>query len=411
MMVIGLGTNRDLNEHVTTSPASPSSPQSTHSRQNSTGTTTVSSKQLSKTLLTLLTAKSQAGVWELGKSASTNFHAVAVDKNHQFPPRKPAMRPSQTPHHSTIPAHSPLSPYTPGSPVHPDGLIPAIWVRKHREIIPSVVVGFYDLWHRSMVTTTKEKDELTLQEPLGSLEPIEKEKDSNLALEINEKRKSLHERGIRFAAVIILRTQHMEEQMTEERLGNIRKASGLDAKNCFMVLTPSAHVDLPEYVSNSTKEYISQESQPLSVQGWMIRYDYKMATFAEFRQEMDAAINTSSTDNRFSSNNNISSTGINPSVTLQHPGFYYYLAAKYNSMKRKKFLELEKNFQRIDNSKIPPSVIDAERNVEHSTFTIELLTKSYEQFKKQKTGRMTLYLASEIAETYFEAEKYDMALK
>jgi len=30
--------------------------------------------------------------------------------------------------------------------------------------------------------------------------------------------------------------------------------------------------------------------QPLGIQGWMIRYDYKLATFAEFRQEMEAAI-------------------------------------------------------------------------------------------------------------------------
>ncbi|CAG8773545.1 17202_t:CDS:2, partial [Acaulospora morrowiae] len=184
MMVIGLGTVKDLNEQSSTSPISPTNPHSTHSRQNSIGTTPLSSKQLSKTLLTLLTAKSQNGVWELGKSASTNFHVVAVDKNYQLPPRKPVMRPSQTPHHSTISAHSPLSPYTPGSPVYPDGFIPTIWVRKHREVLPSVVVGFYDLWHRSMGTTTKERDEF---EPLGSQEPIEKEKDSNLALEINEK--------------------------------------------------------------------------------------------------------------------------------------------------------------------------------------------------------------------------------
>ena len=32
------------------------------------------------------------------------------------------------------------------------------------------------------------------------------------------------------------------------------------------------------------------DNQPLIVQGWMVRYDYKMATFAEFRQEIDSAI-------------------------------------------------------------------------------------------------------------------------
>ncbi|CAG8671699.1 3712_t:CDS:10, partial [Acaulospora morrowiae] len=381
--------------------------------------------------------------------------------------------------------------------------------------------------------------------------------------------KSLHERGIKFAAVIILKEQHMEEQMTEERLSNIRKTSGLDTKNCFFVLTPSVHADLPDYVSNiqkalyehglnyyrehgkrvkrkksrlpspsavgyvnPSKEHPAAESHPLSVQGWMVRYDYKMATFAEFRQEMNAAIiyysscydhlvdlfapqssitpgapglpirnkrwtearvladcinlkicklnmyidspsaalvqlnkhvstfnelyNTlgigedtfeywswlskqyrifgdvlevatrsgfiipdpstvnhhiSSNDYRFTSNNSTDNTGVNPSTVLHHPGFYYHLAAKYNSMRRKRFLELEKSLLKIDNLKVPPIIIEAERNLDHSTLTIELLTKSYEQFKKQKTGRMTLYLASQIAETYFEAGKYDMALK
>ena len=45
----------------------------------------------------------------------------------------------------------------------------------------------------------------------------------------------------------------------------------------------------------------------------------------------------------------------------------------------------------------PQNLLEAERNVDHSTLTIELLTKSYEQFMAQKTDRMTLYLASEIA--------------
>jgi hypothetical protein len=63
-------------------------------------------------------------------------------------------------------------------------------------------------------------------------------------------------------------------------------------------------------------------------------------------------------------------------------------------------------------SNLPPqNILEAERNVDHSTLTVELLTKSYEQFKAQKTGRMTLYLASEIANTYLDAGKYETALK
>ncbi|RHZ80693.1 hypothetical protein Glove_132g6 [Diversispora epigaea] len=577
MFVMGLSTIKDLTEQVTlTSPTSPVSPKSVHSRQSSfsSSTSVLTKQQLSKTLLTLLTAKSQNGIWESGKITNQIFHVMTVDKSHQFPPRKPMVRPQQIPPIS-IP-HSSLSPLNPNSPVYPDGLIPPAWVHKHREILPSVFVGFYDLWHKSLdikldikldvkldnLLNEKDDPSLVLQEPLGTSEPIEKEKDLNLAMEINEKRKSLYERGIKFAVVILLRPQHLEEQITDDRLAHIRKTSGLEGKNCFFVLSP--HADLPDFASNLQKalyehglnyyrehgkrvrrkrsrlhspgvNYIRpsidhSENVPLSVQGWLARYDYKLATFAEFRQEIDSAINhyescynllielfvpkspitpglqtrskrwietrvladcinlkicklnlyidspsaammqlnkhfntfnklcntegvgestfeywawlsrqyrafgetlevatrsgynipdpltiTHSTSSDYRSSSSFSNTGVNPSLVLQHPGFYYHLAAKYNSIRGDKFLELEKNLKNFDSEEVfdyPPSaIIEAERHVDHSTLTIELLTKSYEQFKKQKTGRMTFYLASEIAGTYFMARKYDMALK
>lgn len=66
----------------------------------------------------------------------------------------------------------------------------------------------------------------------------------------------------------------------------------------------------------------------------------------------------------------------------------------------------------VDNSIFPPQdILEEEQSIDHSTLTIELYTKSYEQFKAQKTGRMTLYLASEIANTYLDAGKYETALK
>lgn len=33
----------------------------------------------------------------------------------------------------------------------------------------------------------------------------------------------------------------------------------------------------------------SNEPQPLSIQGWMLRYDYKAAFFQEMRQDVDGA--------------------------------------------------------------------------------------------------------------------------
>lgn len=55
--------------------------------------------------------------------------------------------------------------------------------------------------------------------------------------------------------------------------------------------------------------------------------------------------NTTSSDFRFSVSHNPSAgNGINPMMVLQHPGFYYFMAAKYNSLRRKNFLNLEKVF-------------------------------------------------------------------
>lgn len=79
--------------------------------------------------------------------------------------------------------------------------------------------------------------------------------------------------------------------------------------------------------------------------------------------------------------------------------------------RRRRFLELERsNSASSNNTNINPSVIE-EKSVDHSSLTIELLTKSYEQFKRYRNGRMTLYLAAEIAGTYYETGKFEMAIK
>jgi tetratricopeptide (TPR) repeat protein len=67
-----------------------------------------------------------------------------------------------------------------------------------------------------------------------------------------------------------------------------------------------------------------------------------------------------------------------------------------------------------DTSKLLPEMVallNNEKQVDHSSVTIELLTKSYEQFKRHRSGRMTLYLAAEIAGTYYETGKFEMAIK
>lgn len=101
-------------------------------------------------------------------------------------------------------------------------------------------------------------------------------------------------------------------------------------------------------------------------------------------------------------------SGCNPGAVLQHPGFYYHLAAMCCAERRRRFLEIER--AEGSNSTENP-ILQNEKLVDHSSLTIELLTKSYEQFKRYRNGRMTLYLAAEIAGTYYETGKFEMAIK
>lgn len=106
-----------------------------------------------------------------------------------------------------------------------------------------------------------------------------------------------------------------------------------------------------------------------------------------------------------------STSGCNPGAILQHPGFYYHLAAMCCAERRRRFLELERAESANPSNSITANVLMAEKLVDHSSLTIELLTKSYEQFKRYRNGRMTLYLAAEIAGTYYETGKFEMAIK
>jgi hypothetical protein len=121
---------------------------------------------------------------------------------------------------------------------------------------------------------------------------------------------------------------------------------------------------------------------------------------------------------------NSGGAAVEPESFLQHPGFYYHAAAMSVMRRRASFLEAEKEYMKAkmapdDQKKLYASILDPkfvealdiERGVDHSVMAIELLTKSYEQFKRFRNVRMTLYLASEIANEYFEGGKYDMAIK
>jgi len=199
--------------------------------------------------------------------------------------------------------HSPLSPLTPGSTVFPDGLFDVKWIEKHQDLVPSAYISFY--------TFTSDPNLATLH-------------DNQLKTDINNIKTVLSKSGYKTRLIVGLLAQKsiLESPEYEDRLANIRKATGLDSKTSLYFLpAQSSPVELQAFVQTilttlyplcieyyrdlskhsrrkrnrgivppPTSPPTSGTSQTLSHSGWNVRYDFKLGVFAEFRQEMDAAI-------------------------------------------------------------------------------------------------------------------------
>ncbi|KAJ1960961.1 hypothetical protein IWQ62_004032, partial [Dispira parvispora] len=117
--------------------------------------------------------------------------------------------------------------------------------------------------------------------------------------------------------------------------------------------------------------------------------------------------------------------GTNPATLVQHPGHYYHAAALCNAQFRNtlsKELASGETTTKVEGSTEEDPV---RQNYEQYYLaplrnqpvdqpyqsSINLLTHAYELFRQYRNVRYTLYMASEIAETYFEWGKYDTAAK
>ncbi|KAH9246015.1 hypothetical protein BASA81_016477 [Batrachochytrium salamandrivorans] len=269
-----------------------------------------------KALLGLLMAKNNASVWDSSDSKLL-YKVIPVDKSHVFPKRQIALKTLGSS------AMSPLSPMNAQSPMHPDGIISPQWVHRHREMTPSVVVGVYDMWES--VESVNRKDPLGVQH----ISSLERDRDQVLVSEINEKRKQLHDCGLKLGVIIIVKTYHDNDPLVEERLSYIRRASMIDRQHQFTLfvlsdngnpsdigeflemfqtnlleishtyyrehekrikrkkgkITVTGKATLPQPASG-----ISSNPKYLSVQAWHVRYDFKLGVFAEFRQDLDGAL-------------------------------------------------------------------------------------------------------------------------
>ncbi|KAF9106580.1 hypothetical protein BGX27_009108 [Mortierella sp. AM989] len=287
-------------------------------------------------LLQAMLARNNVSYWDNTKGlAGSLFYVVPENRGYILPPTRRFL---QQTNQQDIPPSS-FSPSTPSSPLYPDGLITPQWIRRHREQIPSVFIAIVDLWDRESIDGGGNNSIIQRgfsdKGPLGVVDPMERERDIGLAQELLERRKVAQERSVKFAAVILLQRSHMEDPSIQDRLNFVRKSAGLDLKSSFYVLPPSNSQEINEFAINlqrsqyegsmnyykeqikrykkkksslpattasvrpaqqqslmggSQQQQIQQQQQGLSVQGWMLRCEFKMGMFSECKQDIDNAV-------------------------------------------------------------------------------------------------------------------------
>lgn len=191
-----------------------------------------------------------------------------------------------------------MSPLSPSSPIFPDGLLTPLWLAKHQSRIPAVYLSFHSL-HPDPST------------------------DARLKNDINDTKNAIAKSGFRtrFALVLLCDNLGLSDSELEDRLAALRRVTALDPKTAFFSFNtadPQSHspsfvlsvlralqpvcVDYYRDLTKHSRRKKGRASPPpltaaptratsqiLTVNGWNVRYDFKLAVFAEFRQEMDVA--------------------------------------------------------------------------------------------------------------------------
>ncbi|XDG05786.1 hypothetical protein ABKA04_005401 [Annulohypoxylon sp. FPYF3050] len=231
------------------------------------------------------------------------FKIKPIGREFLLPPRRARLPESFEEPSSPLILHSPFSPLSPGASLYPDGLIDTRWLQKHQELVPSICLTFYSLTSDSTLATLH---------------------DNQLKADINAVKNAISQSGHRCRLVVVILSDQSPSTVGQfqERLENIRRSTGLDPKNSLFVLpTQRPEADLENAVDSvltavfdqateyyrdlgrharkkKARGYAPQPTIPpttgtshtLSLQGWNVRYDFKTAVFAEFRQEIDTAL-------------------------------------------------------------------------------------------------------------------------
>ncbi len=198
--------------------------------------------------------------------------------------------------------HSDLSPRNPDSHLYPDGIISSKWIAKYRDINCSVVIGFYQLDVSSDSLNRSEYEE----------------KDKDLTDEINDLKTQLALSGIRLMVVLICEKSTILNPEINDRVNEFKRNIGLPWRAGLFFLPSDTRSETELLIKSiinscipSTLDYFTAlEKQirkkksrapvrlsnssltvaPLSQAGWEVRYNFKLACIAEFKQEFDNAI-------------------------------------------------------------------------------------------------------------------------
>ncbi|CAP66642.1 uncharacterized protein PODANS_4_8500, partial [Podospora anserina S mat+] len=170
------------------------------------------------------------------------------------------------------------------------------------DLVPSVLLCFYTL---------------TSDPTLATLN------DNKIKTDVNNIRALLSQSGYktRLAVVLLSDKTSASGDHVQDRLESLRRGCGIDAKSLFLVPPGDSKEELERMAENmlttlytASLDYYrdlgrhsrkkrgrgvapqptvpptSGTSQTLSLAGWNVRYDFKSAVFAEYRQEMDVAL-------------------------------------------------------------------------------------------------------------------------
>jgi hypothetical protein len=188
LIVTGLLPAEDASQHVTPAGGEALS----LSEKPSTRNVNSALEAQKAALLHAMLSRNNVSYWDNTKGlAGSLFFVVPEQRSYILPPtRKYLQQTGQQQYQAQTPS---LSPSSPTSPLYPDGLISPVWIRRHREQIPSVFIAIVDLWDRESIISNNVNDigaraAFSEKGPLGVVDPMEREHDIVLAQELLERR-------------------------------------------------------------------------------------------------------------------------------------------------------------------------------------------------------------------------------